>query len=229
MAYGIDGISQETTLKSGGKSYAVLGCGVDIIYPKSNGQLYNDLVLNGGIISEYPPGLEPRPQLFPPRNRIISALSDAVIVVEAKEKSGTLITVDMALEQGKDVYAVPGRCTDKLSMGCNRLLRQGALIATSAQDVIDDMGWTDIADIGKPENKGKNDVTANLSPLAGAIYNVLEITPMSQDDIITKIRAVGIDCTVPKLCQAMVELELMECALRENGQYRIKNVLKNKK
>ena len=120
MAMGIDGISQAAALSAGGSSYAVLGCGVDIVYPRSNETLYRQLLESGGVLSEYPPRMEPRPALFPPRNRIISALADVVLVVEAREKSGTLITVDMALEQGREVYAVPGRCTDSLSMGCNR-------------------------------------------------------------------------------------------------------------
>ena len=126
MAMGIDGISQTAALKAGGSSYAVLGCGVDIVYPRSNEQLYKQLVEKGGVLSEYPPQMEPRPALFPPRNRLISALADVVLVVEAREKSGTLITVDMALEQGREVYVVPGIVTDRLSAGCNWLIKQGA-------------------------------------------------------------------------------------------------------
>lgn len=144
MAAGIDGIGQAAALKAGGSSYAVLGCGVDIVYPRSNESLYRQLLERGGVLSEYPPGMEPRPALFPPRNRIISALSDVVLVVEAREKSGTLITVDMALEQGREVYAIPGRCTDSLSMGCNRLIRQGAALALAPEDIIEDMFWEPI-------------------------------------------------------------------------------------
>lgn len=137
LAAGIDGIGQAAACRAGGKSFAVLGCGVDICYPAGNRQLYDALLQTGGILSEYPPGTEPKPQLFPPRNRIISGLADLVLVVEAKEKSGTMITVDMALEQGREVYAVPGRVTDALQMGCHRLLRQGAGLAASPQDVLD--------------------------------------------------------------------------------------------
>ncbi len=136
MARGVDGISQRAALEAGGKTYAVLGCGVDICYPVENRELYDGIKKQGGIISEYQPGTLPKPQLFPPRNRIISGLSDGVVVVEAKEKSGTFITVDMALEQGRDVFAVPGRVTDALSKGCNQLIRQGASMATSPQEVI---------------------------------------------------------------------------------------------
>ncbi len=139
MARGIDGISQNAALQENGYSIGVLGCGVDICYPEENRQLYESLMEKGGICSEYPPGTMPRAILFPPRNRIISGLSDAVLVIEAKEKSGTLITVDMALEQGKEVYALPGRATDPLSKGCNRLIRQGAGLIDSVQELLQEL------------------------------------------------------------------------------------------
>lgn len=126
MARGIDGISQAAALSAGGGSFAVLGSGVDVCYPASNRALYENLLERGGILSAYPPGTAPLSTNFPPRNRIVSGLADALVVVEAREKSGTLITVDMALEQGREVYVAPGRITDRLSDGCNRLLRQGA-------------------------------------------------------------------------------------------------------
>ena len=135
MARGIDGIAQKAALDAGGKSYAVLGCGVDICYPEENRELYERLQQQGGILSEYPPGMQPIAKLFPPRNRIISGLSDLVLVIEARKRSGTLITVDMALEQGREVYALPGRVSDALSDGCNRLIRQGAGPATCPQDI----------------------------------------------------------------------------------------------
>lgn len=105
LARGIDGISQEAALDCGGRTYAVLGCGVDVCYPAENGRLFDRIPARGGIVSEYPPGTLPQARLFPPRNRIISGLSDLILVVEAREKSGTLITVDMALEQGREVFA----------------------------------------------------------------------------------------------------------------------------
>ena len=137
LAMGIDGISQKAALAAGGKSFGVMGCGVDICYPKSNRAVYEACKARGGILSEYPPGMSPAPRLFPPRNRIISGLSDVVVVVEAREKSGTLITVDMALEQGREVFAVPGRITDALSGGCCRLLKQGAGVAASPADILE--------------------------------------------------------------------------------------------
>jgi DNA protecting protein DprA len=140
MARGIDGISQRAALRAGGSTYAVLGCGVDICYPPENRGLYEELKTSGGILSEYLPGTRPQSGLFPMRNRIISGLSDLVLIVEAREKSGTLITADMALEQGKEVYVVPGRITDPLSSGCNRLIRQGAGIAVSIEEMLEETG-----------------------------------------------------------------------------------------
>ena len=136
MARGIDSISQEAALQGGGRTYAVLGCGVDICYPKSSRRLYEQILKQGGILSTFPPGTEPIKRLFPERNRIVSGLADVILVVEARQKSGTFITVDMALEQGREVYAIPGRLTDRLSDGCNLLLQQGALIAVSPKDLL---------------------------------------------------------------------------------------------
>ena len=139
MARGIDGIAQEAAVDAGGCSFAVLGSGVDVCYPVGNKRLYEKLKEKGGILSEYPPGTPAIARNFPIRNRIVSGLSDAVIVVEAREKSGTLITVDMALEQGREVYAVPGRITDSLSVGCNRLLKLGAGILLDTDEFLEEL------------------------------------------------------------------------------------------
>ncbi|MEZ3472058.1 MAG: DNA-processing protein DprA [Lachnospiraceae bacterium] len=219
MAMGIDGISQSAALKAGGNSYAVLGGGVDIVYPRTNETLYAQLVRQGGVLSEYPPRLAPRPSLFPPRNRIISALSDVVLVVEAREKSGTLITVDMALEQGREVYTIPGRCTDSLSMGCNRLLRQGAMVATAPEDIIEDQRWESLL-TKTPDSKAPAKASAvKLSPAAQEVYSALDMLPSTQDEIVTKLRAQKSICTIPQICQGLVELELKGLAACQNGQY----------
>lgn len=139
MARGVDGICQRAALQAGGSSFGVLGCGVDVCYPSSNRELYEDLCELGGVMSAYPPGTEARPGNFPPRNRIVSGLCDVLIVVEARAKSGTLITVDMALEQGKDVYVVPGRITDRLSDGCNKLVKQGAEVFLAPEDFLKEL------------------------------------------------------------------------------------------
>lgn len=140
MARGVDGIAGRGALDESDASFAVLGGGVDICYPKENKDLYEALCERGGVISEYRPGLMPQNRFFPARNRIISALSDIVLVVEARERSGTLITVDRALEQGKDVWAIPGRLCDRNSSGCNRLIRQGAGIALSPELLLEALG-----------------------------------------------------------------------------------------
>lgn len=136
LAYGVDGYAHQGALEADGATFGVLGCGVDICYPRNHIELYSRMPQKGGLLSEYAPGTQPMPAHFPQRNRIISGLSDLVIVVEAKEKSGSLITADLALEQGRDVLAVPGRVGDVCSAGCNRLIAQGAGIAWTVDEVI---------------------------------------------------------------------------------------------
>ncbi len=156
MAKGIDGISQEAALEAGGISIGVLGSGVDICYPAQNKGLYGRLLKGGAVLSSYPNGTPACPQNFPPRNRIVSGLADAVVVIEARAKSGTLITVDMALEQGREVYVVPGRVTDRLSDGCNRLIKQGAGMVLNPESF-----WEEILQIreNKKEQKNKKIIT----------------------------------------------------------------------
>ncbi len=139
LARGIDSDGHIGALDGSGRTFAVLGCGVDICYPRQNQYLYNRILEQGGIISEYPPGQEPAARLFPARNRIISAFSDCVVVVEARLKSGSLITADYAMEQGKDVYALPGRITDPLSSGCNHLISQGAGIIENVESFLEEL------------------------------------------------------------------------------------------
>ena len=139
LAKGIDGDAHRGALEGDGDTFGVLGCGVDICYPKGHEYLYQKIVEKGGIISEYSPGTMPAPWQFPARNRIISGLSDCVVVMEAREKSGSLITADFAVEQGRDVYALPGRVNDTLSQGCNQLIKQGAGIVKSVEDFLADL------------------------------------------------------------------------------------------
>ncbi len=140
MANGVDSASQKGALERNGSSFGILGCGVDICYPREQITLYMKLQEQGGILSEFPIGTKPLPQHFPARNRIISGLSDVVLVMEAKEKSGSLITADMALEQGKDVYALPGPINSCLSRGCNALIKQGASVLMSPEELLDELG-----------------------------------------------------------------------------------------
>ena len=147
LARGVDAAAHAGALAAGGKTYGVMGCGVDFCYPTSSRNLYHTMQQQGGILSEFSPGTPPLAYHFPLRNRIISGLSQAVLVVEAKEKSGSLITADAALEQGRTVFALPGRAGDLLSEGCNRLIYQGAIPAWKPEIILEEMKWT--------KNKGK--------------------------------------------------------------------------
>ena len=139
MAKGIDGMAHIGALKSG-KTIAVLGSGVDYPYPYENINIYKEIIKNNGlIVSEFIVGTRPNDKNFPQRNRIISGLSDGIFVIEAKKKSGTMITVDFALEQGKNVYVLPGNVSSLNSEGTNELIKQGAKIVTCAEDIIEDL------------------------------------------------------------------------------------------
>lgn len=183
MARGIDGVGQTAALKAGGYSLGVMGCGVDICYPRENRKLYETLLADGGVCSEYPPGTEPRGILFPPRNRIISGLCDAVLVVEAREKSGTLITVDMALEQGREVYALPGRATDPLSGGCNRLIRQGAGLVSAPEELLEEL----FGKSGAPKGDGRAEpVQGTLffpEGVQGELWEILDFNPLPAQEL----------------------------------------------
>lgn len=181
MARGIDSSAHKGAIMGAGLTYAVCGCGVDICYPPSNINLYMDIIDNGGILSEYPPGTPAKPGLFPVRNRIISGLSDIVIVVEAREKSGSLITVDQALDQNRQIYAVPGRVTDTLSRGCNNLIKQGAGILTCPEDVFSDLDMNYVNICVKSE---KNE--ESLESEEKMLYSLLlDFTPRSLDRLLT--------------------------------------------
>lgn len=219
MARGIDGISQWAALEAGGASFGVLGCGVDICYPAGNRKLYDLLIQKGGVLSSYVPGTPPKAQYFPPRNRMVSGLADVVVVIEARSKSGTLITVDMALEQGKEVYVVPGRISDKLSDGCNRLIGQGAGVILSPEEFLEELQglWR----LKKTENfwqkiQGKAERVAEDGKISDGIsgmptelltlYKALDWYPQSLEQIGAKIPdfgdIVGINVGLMRLCMA---------------------------
>jgi DNA processing protein len=139
MARGIDSKAHYGALEGKGKTIAVLGCGVDIAYPPENRDLMNKIIESGAVISEYLPGTQPLPFHFPARNRIISGLSQGVVIVEAGEKSGSLITTDFALEQGRDVFAIPGNINSANSVGTNKLIKDGAKVITNTGDILDEL------------------------------------------------------------------------------------------
>ncbi|MDD2972094.1 MAG: DNA-processing protein DprA [Lachnospiraceae bacterium] len=233
MARGIDGISQKGTVDAGGETYAVLGCGVDICYPESNRELYDKILEQGGILSEYRPGLMPLPRNFPPRNRIISGLSDAVLVIEARERSGTLITVDMALEQGREVYVIPGRITDSLSDGCNRLIRQGAEIVLSIDDFVHEIlenGLLYKVHREKGEQMEQMDLTGILvnrvdDPLGRRIVEVLDFTPQPVDTIMEKLyqkqqeKEEPMELCLTEILQQLLQLQIKQIVEQKGGQY----------
>jgi DNA processing protein len=140
LARGVDTFAHQTALKAGGRSLAVLGCGVDVIYPPENRKLAEQLIGQGALISDYPPGTQPEGTNFPPRNRIISGLSMATVVVEAGETSGALITATFAAEQGREVFALPGSIYAPLSKGTNRLIQQGATPLLKIEEVLEVLG-----------------------------------------------------------------------------------------
>ena len=183
LARGIDGKAHQGALDGGGKTFAVLGCGVDICYPREHAQLESRILqTGGGVFSEFDLGTPPCAGNFPRRNRIISGLADLVLVVEAKAKSGSLITASFALEQGKTVYAVPGRVGDALSEGCNRLISDGAGVAYSVEPLLEELKIPK----GFPEDfREKNNI--GLASQEEMVYSCLDLHPKNIEDIVREI------------------------------------------
>ena len=182
LARGIDSQAHRGAIEKGGYTIAVLGCGINITYPQENVKLYHDIEENGAIVSEYGLDVSPNPGYFPLRNRIISGLSDGVLVVCAQKRSGSLITADCALEQGRQVYAIPGRLLDEKSAGTNNLIKQGAMCVTTPDDILNDMymGEGNVVSLDNEETVVKN----VLAPMEKKVYSCLGLEPMYIDDII---------------------------------------------
>lgn len=229
MARGIDSISQSACLKAGGRTFAVLGSGVDVCYPEELYQLYEQISEKGGIISTYPPGMQPLAGNFPPRNRIISGLSDVVLVVESRQKSGTLITVDMALEQGKEVAVVPGRITDELSKGCHALIRQGATPIFDVEQLFELLKEVSVQKKFVQEslkegksmyNNGQDWIHMNNRELPDYLRTVLEVLesePANAEEIYGKWLTAGNQGTFQEVLGSLTDLELMDlCKCHKN-------------
>ncbi len=215
LAKGIDGDAHKGALEGQGDTFAVLGCGVDICYPKEHRYLYNKIVEHGGIISEYPPGTEPAPWQFPERNRIISGLSDCVVVIEAKEKSGSLITADFAMEQGRDVYALPGRITDNLSRGCNKLIKQGAGVVESVEDFLAEM------DIFTENTYDQMDFRKNvLEKDERLVYSLTDFRPVSLSTLMDKT-----EISITRLLEIIERLEKMGFIKETFTNYYVRTLL----
>ena len=182
VAAGIDSEGHKGAMEGGTPTFAVLGNGVDICYPASSRNIYRRIPeKNGGILSEYEPGTRGRAYFFPTRNRIISGLADLVLVVEAKEKSGSLITAACALEQGKTVYAIPGAVNDELSRGCHKLIYDGAGIAYTPEVLLDEWGLS-----VKKKTKFSGKTKLGLATDLDLVYSCLDLRPKNLDQIIRK-------------------------------------------
>ncbi|WP_051538197.1 DNA-processing protein DprA [Butyrivibrio proteoclasticus] len=246
MARGVDGISQKAAIEAGGSTFGILGCGVNICYPEENKDVYKTICDNGGLISEHAPDTMPKANFFPMRNRIISALADIVLVVEARQKSGTQITVDQALEQGKEILAVPGRVTDRLSDGCNFLISQGAGVAITCQDVLDRL-WgrkeeleekettkeiyqtVKKSELGDEQSENSADsacdddaMSIDLPPktVEEEVLEVVDIIPISVSNIAEKLLTKGVVLTIPELMSKLMDLTYKGLIAQEGVYYR---------
>lgn len=185
LARGVDGEAHRGALASGGRTVAVLGCGIDRDYPAAHAELARAIVAGGGlVVSEYEPGVEPAPWRFPARNRIIAGLAPATVVVEARERSGALITADFALEDGRDVLAVPGEITSSLSAGTNALLRLGAAPATCSADVLEVLGLEPPgATAGAPDDPAAVALLAAIAAGAGTPDELTRTTGLAAGEL----------------------------------------------
>ncbi len=176
MALGIDTLAHWSTLKAGGRTTAVLGCGLDVMYPRQNQGLAQEIAKKGTLLSEFPPGTFPLPRNFPMRNRIISGLSSGIVVVEAAEKSGALITADCALEQGREVFAVPGNIDSPYSRGCNRLIKEGAVLLQDPMDILMELGYDVIYESAPQESP-------HLTSQEKDLYKLIQAQPVHVDSL----------------------------------------------
>jgi DNA processing protein len=204
MARGVDAEAHRGALEGDGQTVAVLGCGIDRDYPAAHRPLAAEISALGLIVSEYGPGVEPAPWRFPARNRIVAGLCAATVVVEARERSGALITCDFALEEGREVFAVPGEITSSLSAGSNALLRLGATPLTLAADVLESFGLT-----------APPPAEPTLNATASAVFARVREAAAGADEL---ARATGL--SAGELAVALTELELAGVVAEEGGVYR---------
>ena len=200
LARGIDAAAHRGTLNAGGKTVAVLGCGIDRIYPSDNRKLYHQIIEKGTLISEYPPGSEPLPGHFPGRNRIISGLSRGTLVIEASRNSGSLITAEFAIDQGREVMAVPGGVDRKTSYGPNLLIKQGAHPITEAVEILQIIG---VDTHTKKTRALTESVRVQLPEPAGSVLSRLDLTPRHCDELSSKS-----GLTPMELSAILLQLEL---------------------
>ena len=209
MARGVDSAAHRGALNGGGNSIGILGCGIDVVYPPENGRLFDEMSAQGALFSEFPMGTLPLAENFPRRNRIISGISRGVLVVEAMESSGSLITAQYALEQGREVFAVPGNINCCSSRGTNRLIKQGAKLVESVEDILEELPCRQTRiGIGVSAAPG-----FSLTPQEAAIYTLLAGTPLHIDDIIVKS-----GLTVGEVSAILLRLELKGAIMQLPGK-----------
>jgi len=184
LAAGIDASAHQGTLDVGGFTVAVMGCGIDYPYPKRNQPIYERIVETGVVMSEYPMGSRPAKWTFPQRNRILAGLSRGVLVIQAPERSGALITARCALEQGRDVFAVPGNINSLTSAGSNRLIKQGAKLVDSVDDILDE--YPDLQLVREDVSPDASDAGPKLGKAEAAVYELVGLEPVHMDDIIAR-------------------------------------------
>lgn len=211
-ARGIDTFSHQAALRANGRTLAVLGCGLDITYPSENKKLFEEIAEKGAVISEFPLSTNPDKGNFPMRNRIISGLSLGVVVIEAPHKSGALITVACANEQGREVFSVPGHADSFVSKGTNQLLREGAKLAESADDIIEEIEPL-LKDKIKQIKASQPQDKQTLTNQEAEVYNLLSAGPLEFDDIIAKSRL-----SVSAASSALTALQLKKLIKQSPGK-----------
>ena len=209
LARGIDAAAHRGVLNAGGKTVAVLGCGIDRVYPRENARLYRQIIEQGALLSEYAPGSEPLAGHFPGRNRIISGLSKGTLVVEASRNSGSLITAEFALEQGREVMAVPGGIDRKTSYGPNLLIKQGAHPITEAAEILEILG---MGKHGIERQLFPEPADLNLPEPANSVFSKLDLNPRHSDEL-----AGESGLTPMELSAILLQLELQGYAERLPG------------
>ena len=213
MARGIDGMAHESAIRAGGRTLAVLGSGVDRAYPPEHELLYRRISESGAVISELPMGARPIAFNFPARNRLISGLSLGVVVVEATEKSGSLITASLAAEQGREVFAVPGEAGASRSRGSHRLIRQGAKLVESVEDIIEEIAPQLARARGDTEPSSARTLPENSGPAARQIFALLKESSLQVDQVIEQT-----GLPAPQVLQVLLDLELQGFVCQRPGK-----------
>ncbi len=220
MALGVDGLAHKSAIDNQGSTIAVLGCGVDCPYPRENEKLYEDILDSGGlVISEYPLGMSASKGTFPARNRIIAGISMAVLITEAAEDSGSLITAEHAIKQSKKVFAVPGPITSQMSRGTLTLLKHGAVLVSSSDDIINELGVQPLKGVDMKGKVASSGLKLKLSKLEEKIFDILQNEERTIDEIskLTKI-------SIAKLTAILSEMEMKGILKNSGGKFGVKNI-----